>query len=493
MNRQHPLFSTTSLILTAILLAGLGLVVWRTGGLAFSPGRLSAQGNPSLAIEGFESHADFENQCARCHRPLETTQDVLCLECHQDIAVQIENGEGTHGVIEDVHQCAVCHLEHRGHTFDAIADATQRFDHSRTAFSLVWHQLNYQALPTSCGDCHVMQGDFVFNPESCANCHGAHDLAWTTQHALDFGLQCLGCHDGIDRMADFDHSQAALPLEGRHAALLCIECHDLREAVEPAEAFGNTPKDCVGCHAEPAAHAGLFGTECKDCHTPSDWATALVDGQPFEHFSSTGFSLTHHNLDFSGQPLSCVGCHPSEISQFSIQDCINCHTFDDPVFIQDHRLQVGDNCLDCHDGEDRMMNFNHDALFVLDGVHAETACQDCHDAGYQDTSSACVDCHAEPEIHAGFFGLECQNCHTSTAWSPALLKNHSFPIDHGRDNPETCQTCHPTVFTEYTCYGCHEHQPDEIANKHLEEGISMDELPDCTRCHPSGLKEENGD
>ena len=55
----------------------------------------------------------------------------------------------------------------------------------------------------------------------------------------------------------------------------------------------------------------------------------------------------------------------------------------------------------------------------------------------------------------------------------------------------TCRKCHPDSLVSYTCYTCHEHQPDRIEREHREEGISN--FQDCTRCHPTGREEEGGD
>jgi len=98
----------------------------------------------------------------------------------------------------------------------------------------------------------------------------------------------------------------------------------------------------------------------------------------------------------------------------------------------------------------------------------------------------CVECHAEPEIHAGVFGTQCQSCHTSTAWSPAQLQVHNFPIAHGEQGDQACAVCHPNVYFEYTCYVCHDHQPGPIQEKHFQEGISFQDLPNCAQCHPDG-------
>ena len=142
-----------------------------------------------------------------------------------------------------------------------------------------------------------------------------------------------------------------------------------------------------------------------------------------------------------------------------------------------------------------MTHFDHNQVFVLDGRHAEIGCGNCHGTDpqtvvYTGLPGRCVDCHAEPEIHAGFFGVECQECHETSAWSPAFLKEHAFPLDHGAQGPSECALCHPSVFTEYTCYGCHDHNEADMINKHIEEGISMADLPNCAECHPTGQEDE---
>ena len=118
------------------------------------------------------------------------------------------------------------------------------------------------------------------------------------------------------------------------------------------------------------------------------------------------------------------------------------------------------------------------------------ACEDCHVNGqFQGLRTACVACHAEPASHAGQFGTDCAACHRTTAWTPAEFNGrHSFPLDHG--GGATCATCHPSSFTVYTCYGCHEHSESEVRSEHMEEGIGNFE--NCMECHPTG-EEHEGD
>jgi hypothetical protein len=176
----------------------------------------------------------------------------------------------------------------------------------------------------------------------------------------------------------------------------------------------------------------------------------------------------------------------------SAQVCEACHTLRDAPFMDEHTRVLGDACLECHDGKDRMAGFDHASVFPLDGKHQALDCAECH-ANFQfaGTPSQCGACHAEPEVHAGYFGTDCQRCHSTSAWTPAKLTGHTFPLDHGEEGELACQTCHPASYPQYTCYECHEHQAEAIAQEHNEEGISTEELAQCADCHPSGREEEH--
>src|SRR3990172_8666752 len=225
MKRIHPLFSLLSLGFALILFAGLGFIVWRNGNLLFSPGELSAVNLTGMALGGFTSHAEFEMECQLCHAPLETTQDVLCEECHTHIREQIDSQEGTHGKIPGVNRCADCHPDHSGKAFNAVEPAMEKFDHALVSFSLARHQLDYDQTRMDCTACHETDQGFTTSLEKCAQCHAAHDPSFLEQHIQDFGESCLECHDGHDRMTGFDHAQSGFPLDGAHAPASCADCH----------------------------------------------------------------------------------------------------------------------------------------------------------------------------------------------------------------------------------------------------------------------------
>jgi len=330
-----------------------------------------------------------------------------------------------------------------------------------------------------CSQCHqdvaqqVAAGDGLHgrleNPNACRACHPDHrgrDFS-----PLEFAL------------TDFDHSVTRFALTGQHATAQCADCH--------ASGYTNTSTECSSCHAEPAVHAGLFPLDCTQCHTADAWQPAIWNGQPFDH-ANTGFSLALHSQDYAGQPLTCQACHPALISSASQVTCQDCHASHDAAFMDEHVLTFGADCAGCHDGSDRMANFDHAAVFPLEGRHAALQCLDCHTAqNFTAAQAACVSCHAEPAIHAGFFGTNCQECHTADAWQPARLLEHAFPLDHG-GQISACVTCHAGAYTQYTCYSCHEHNNEAaLRQEHAEEGIGADRFPDCAACHLDGRKPDD--
>jgi hypothetical protein len=106
------------------------------------------------------------------------------------------------------------------------------------------------------------------------------------------------------------------------------------------------------------------------------------------------------------------------------------------------------------------------------------------EAGEMEDPHECRACHEEPDVHAEMFGLNCARCHTLAAWKPALLFRHTFELDHGGEGRVACQTCHTQSYAENTCYECHDHEPQDMEDKHAQEEIY--EFEGCAVCHPTG-------
>jgi hypothetical protein len=313
----------------------------------------------------------------------------------------------------------------------------------------------------------------VQNVEKCGSCHAEHK-------GRDF--------DPVQTALDqFDHSQTSFPLTGKHAEAACKDCHKNNQ-------FGDARADCAACHAEPVSHKNMFGLNCAECHTQLAWKPASYNAHNFDH-NKLGFSLVKHTSAYNGKPIACTDCHTGAVPAFDNQTCVRCHSANPPKdqpqetdFMSKHAASYGTDCMQCHDGTDRMRGFTHENVFVLDGKHAALACDSCH-AGmkFHGTPVECSACHQEPDIHKGFFGLKCQYCHTTDAWRPALLHIHNFPLDHGGKGESSCATCHTQTYAVYTCYGCHDHSQGGIQKSHkkikMPAGI---ELEQCTACHLDG-------
>ena len=214
-------------------------------------------------------------------------------------------------------------------------------------------------------------------------------------------------------------------------------------------------------------------------------------------FTASSWSRANRNTA-GGRSFSCGDCHAAGSFRFEDARCGTCHQSYQPEFVDRHVRTWGRDCRACHDGSDRFspIRFSHDSTsFRLTGRHARTACGDCHTdtrslAPFQSAPTDCAGCHRADDTHRGDFGSDCSACHGTDSWENARF-DHSFPLDHGDHGRIACRTCHeqPRTWRSYTCYGCHEHTPERIRQKHAEEGVGRN-LADCVRCHATGREEE---
>jgi hypothetical protein len=305
-------------------------------------------------------------------------------------------------------------------------------------------------------------------------------------HTTLFSNACLDCHDGIEKYGtDFDHDDYMFPLEGQHEFLGCEGCH---QGAGTLAMLQNTPQACESCHLEDDAHQKLLGEQCGVCHTSEGWKPAL-----FDH-SGTGFELVGGHAE-----VSCENCHLDATFQGADPTCISCHGQDDQ-----HQGQFGTECTLCHTvfgWED--VDFDHSGAYAQDCIachqsdspvnHYPGQCSACHStdgwlpatfnhqvAGATD----CLACHTSDRPINHFPG-QCSTCHNTSAWKPTSF-SHTFPMNHEGAN-EQCSLCHTTAnYSQYTCYGCHEHSVAEVSKEH--EGIP--DLNNCIRCHWDGREHD---
>lgn len=276
------------------------------------------------------------------------------------------------------------------------------------------------------------------------------------------GSNCAACH--------------ASPWGSATMAERCLDCHtDIRVAIDKKQAMHGLLQDamqCRNCHTE---HQGLHGI-----------LTMSLD--QFDH-NCAAFKLTGKHT-----AVDCASCHRNQLYKGTPTNCLACHA--EPT---KHKGRFGTDCASCHstnnwttDKIGLFANFDHyQTAFKLTGKHKSVACASCHvNNVFKGTSTTCVSCHAEPKTHKGEFGLNCASCHSTDTWSGASFR-HSFPVNHANATKKGgCAICHTTAndFQAYTCYGCHRHEPNNTAKKHLKYGVK--DVKSCALCHPAGRKKK---
>ena len=273
----------------------------------------------------------------------------------------------------------------------------------------------------------------------------------------------------------------------------CKHCH--------APVHCITANRCQTCHMEIAKqitdseglHARLPGTDkCQTCHVEHQGREAAITHFPLDnvdHLALTGYSLELHQTTYDGEPMVCHDCHAEGTYAADAVCCAGCHSPENGALASDHLDRFGGDCIECHDGVDRMLTFAHDSHYALEGAHATAECESCHgDHVFAGKAQDCSACHDEPAHHAGQFGLDCARCHTAIAWAPAELREHTFDLTHQSDRPIDCTTCHVDTYAVYTCDGCHEHTMEVTADQHLDDEVA--DLSECSECHPTGTGEE---
>jgi len=239
---------------------------------------------------------------------------------------------------------------------------------------------------------------------------------------------------------------------------------------------------CLDCHQEIAhqlmdsktLHGAVWTigvqAKCRDCHTEHlgpDSNLTSYGGEGFPH-ELVGFSLTSHNNPDWDRDLSCLDCHPTSLQYFAKSSCQNCHLEINGSFMSAHINAYGPVCLACHDGRETINNdYAHDqGSFLLEGAHQKVTCEACHAGsttldGFKQTSTTCLSCHEQDDVHQKTLGESCEECHSPAGWIPTTFDHLStgFPLTFGHSGLE-CSDCHEDRLTfqgtTAVCFSCHE-------------------------------------
>lgn len=391
------------------------------------------------------------------------------------------------------------------------------------------------SLARACGSCHAeieedrehatgFHGTLVgVDVEDCGLCHKEH-------HGLDRRLVDDKSYvlAGFDGPAAYDHAPLDFTLEGRHAELVCKDCHANAEAelLAPGETrFAGLDRACVACHED--VHEGRIVRECAACHGQ---AHPFAEVAVFAH-ASFPCEGAHHDV-------ACDECHQPDgdrsVEALAGADppageraCLDCHESPhQPSFLAQvadlSATSAGESCELCHTtvhegfvhAEGMPAELHAASGFPLDAPHDRAACADCHQpvggdalASFEErypgrTADECRACHED--VHGGQFDhvamvrrKGCLACHERHGFQPSTfdVAQHaatSFPLVASHE-AVACDSCHqevhadePRVFhgTPADCASCH-------ADAHRGR---LADVEDCSRCHePTVFSEYHAD
>lgn len=454
----------------------------------------------------------FDGDCGQCHQSPHDGQlfgTKKCQTCHSPVLrslseVRFDHKKETGYALIAKHAqlpCATCHTKSlgkqkpppscegchakdnkHGGRFDKVSAACATC-HSQRAWKTSF-QFNHQTgagfeltgkhAKAACRDCHRGKTPaeferFDIKQNGCMSCH-KHGKAHGGKFKND---QCLTCHAeagnkkmrvdtaGGSARETFHGEASKFPLRGGHATVQCQMCHI-------NDVYQETPRECgVSCHQD-SLHRGSLGQECSRCHEAGTWPAVR-----FDHKADTKWPLDGKHV----QVKTCEACHPNRQYRGTPTTCAasGCHKADDV-----HQGQLGTRCETCHatDGSS-LFRHNRDAKFKIDGKHAPLACAACHKSvTFKPVRSDCVGCHAEPAIHKGRYGTDCQRCHSTTSFGDVRAQHDvgDFSLTGAHDQL-ACARCHPggekLRGSGNLCISCH--RKDDIHKNALS--------PRCGECH----------
>ncbi len=301
----------------------------------------------------------FKQECTQCHTteswhevkgsqfdhsktafPLkEKHLKLKCEQCHEKNP-KVKNVSGEFGFhITRFNKCSNCHNDAHGRQFESRKDGgaceschTEKgfipsqygiIQHAQSRFVLIGSHI-----ATPCGKCHTegkvqAKSTRIFHWKDTVECITCHANIHGTQFASKSTNGCETCHSNDSWQAlKFSHDKTKFPLRGKHASIVCSECHKQKNNIVQYVGVGTK---CVTCHED--RHGGQFAkngkTDCERCHIDKNWKSLL-----FDHNTQASFSLTGKHAN-----VACEKCHkPTMINQKKIitykplgAACIDCH------------------------------------------------------------------------------------------------------------------------------------------------------------------------
>jgi len=451
-----------------------------------SPGELSK----------VHSHLEGISNCTKCHTLGDKVSNDKCLACHTELKARIDQKKGYHTSAEvKSKQCASCHNDHHGLTFQIIRFDKDKFNHSLTGYKLTGAHSKKK-----CADCHKVE--FIADKKikskkftylglkaECLNCHADY-------HQKTLSANCSDCHNDekFKPASKFNHQQVKFKLAGKHEHLACADCHKIttKNGLKFQEFKGVKATNCTNCHKD--VHDNKFGQNCAECHNNESFS--VVGGvKNFDH-SKADFKLEGKHVN-----VACKKCHKEKLTTpLFFKRCTDCHTdYHDKQFAKNG---ISPDCSACHNVKgftefSYTMEQHNTGIFPLKGAHVATPCFACHKKEekwkFKEIGKTCSDCHEN--IHQGYISdkyfpdANCESCHNLNRWNTVEFdhKKTQFELE-GAHTKQTCRDCHfnkektghanqKFAGLATNCTACHK-------DVHVAQ-FETNGITDCKKCHNS--------
>jgi hypothetical protein len=434
---------------------------------------------------GNHTYLELSTSCGSCHKDVhENRFGPTCTNCHDEVAWKDLKLDGfNHDLakfpLHGAHQttpCAKCHFDppkYTGLKFLLCTDCHKDVHQGKLGPSCTtchdevkWKPVTFKPgthpgtslanghASVSCRTCHD-RGNLVAPSKGseCVSCHAP-------VHKAPFGRGCATCHGSIQwldlprAIGLAAHVKTVYPLEGKHEAVVCANCHKptmAREARYRKLAFGR----CIDCHEDK--HRGEFAKanrgECTPCHGTFGFRPTL--------FSVAAHAATRFALEGAHTASACSSCHKGQRPLFDLrvakQTCADCHA--NPHGDQFKKEMGAGGCAHCHNAVGWDLPKIDHSTWPLTGAHATAKCDSCHHptaedrkagqgASYRGIPRNCGGCH--DDLHLGQFRLsrpvlECDKCHATDVFKVARFDHQAianWPLTGAHAKVE-CAKCHP--------------------------------------------------
>ena len=273
--------------------------------------------------------SEFSGGCTICHHRNPSGRILSCKECHKLKADKADLGMPA---LKGAYhrQCLGCHREWSHNTKCSICHALRSAESEMIANADKTDIVGSEHPPITAPE------KVVF--ETAAD-EGNYVTFYHDEHVDIFEFKCVDCHRQEN----------------------CQRCHNME-----AESFIDQKRFVIS-HDEDKTMEDIHGS-CYPCHEESDCDKCHSESimNPFDHETTTGWVLNKYHNN-----LKCRECHFST-NMFSSLDntCTSCHAdFVSGSF--DHKITG----------------------LVLDDIHQEVDCEDCHQEQYYSAKINCESCH----------------------------------------------------------------------------------------------------